>query len=137
MNEAITTASPRTLRDFGLVMAGMIAGLFGLLLPLLKSRSLPLTPWLIALVFASFALIYPRGLSLVYRWWMKLGHILGAINSRIILSVLFWGIVTPLSLLFKLARRDTLKLRDRDPNTPTYRIPSAEHTPKQGMEKPF
>ncbi len=133
----MVTTSEKTLREFGLVMAGMIAGIFGLLFPLLKSRSVPLTPWLIALLFAILAFAWPRGLSLIYRCWMKLGHVLGWINSRIILTLLFWGIVTPLSLLFRLVGRDILKLDYRDPKAPSYRVPATGTNPKQGMERPF
>lgn len=136
MSEA-TAASPKTLRDFGLVMAAMIAGIFGVLFPLLKSRSLPVTPWIIALLFAVLALAWPRALALVHRFWMKLGHVLGWINSRIILALLFWGVVTPLSLLFKLVRRDILKLEYRDPKATSYRVPVNPANPKQGMERPF
>ena len=125
------------LRRFGLLMAAMIAGIFGLLFPLLKSRSLPLVPWIIALLFAVLALAIPHSLGLTYRLWMKLGHVLGWINSRIILTLLFWGVVTPLSLLFKLVRRDILKLDYRDPRATSYRVPVHGTDPKQGMERPF
>ena len=125
------------LRNFGLLMAAMIAGIFGLLLPLLKGRSLPLTPWLIALLFAVLALAIPQSLGLTYRLWMKLGRALGWINSRIILTLLFWGVVTPLSLLFKLVRRDILKLHYRDPRATSYRVPVRGTDPKEGMERPF
>ena len=129
--------SRRTLRDFGLLMGGAIAAIFGLLLPLLKQRSISLIPWAIALVFAAVALLRPMSLSLVHRYWMKFGAILGAINSRIILTIVFALAFTPLALLFKLLRRDVLRLK-ADPNASTYRIPATNAVPpKSGMEKPF
>jgi len=137
MSHAATAIPPRTLRRFGLLMAAMIAGIFGLLFPLLKNRSLPPMPWALALLFAIFALVSPPSLALTYRLWMKLGHVLGWINSRIILTLLFWVVVTPLSLLFRLLRRDILKLDFRDPKAASYRVPVRGTDPKQGMERPF
>jgi len=129
----LSSTETRT-RDFGYLMAGIIAGLFGLLLPLLKQRPIPLAPWLIAVIFAAFALASPKQLGLAYRIWMKLGHILGAINSRIIIGTIFWAVITPLSMFFRLIRRDVLKLRYKDPGAATYRIPAG---PKTNMERPF
>src|SRR5229473_5947268 len=110
----IVTTPPipaKTLREFGLLMAGMVAGIFGVLLPLLKKRAVPLTPWAIALVFAFLALARPTMLSLVYRGWMRFGAILGAINSRIILTAMFWIFITPLALIAKTVGRDILHLK--------------------------
>ena len=48
---------------------------------------------------------------------------------------LFWGVVTPLSLLFKLVRRDILKLDYRDPKATSYRVPVSGTNPKHGMKR--
>ena len=133
----MSSTETRTLRDFGLLMGGVIGGLFGLVIPLLKQRAIPWAPWLIALIFAAFALASPRQLGLAYRIWMKFGHILGAINSRIIIGIVFWVIVTPLSFFFRIIRRDVLKLRYKDPAAPSYRVAPAATDPKTGMERPF
>src|SRR6185295_19105495 len=119
--ENVTTppVSAKVLREFGLLMAGVIAGVFGVLVPLLKKRAIPLTPWIIALVFAILALAWPAALSLVYKYWMKFGALLGAINSRIILTIMFWIFITPLALLFKAFGRDILRLKDNGPEETT------------------
>lgn len=43
--------------------------------------------------------------------WFGLSVILGAISSRIMLTVVFFGVVLPVGLWRKLARRDPLQLR--------------------------
>jgi len=137
--EHVTTppVSAKVLREFGLLMAGVIAGVFGLLVPLLKKRAIPLTPWIIALVFAILALAWPAALSLVYKYWMKFGALLGAINSRIILTIMFWIFITPLALLCRAVGRDILRLKDNGPEETTYRITVATPTDPKRMERPF
>src|SRR5437763_592215 len=137
-NAATPQIAAKTLREFGLLMAGMIAGIFGVLMPLLKKRAVPLTPWAIALVFAILALARPATLSLVYRGWMRFGALLGAINSRIILTIMFWVFITPLALLCRAFGRDILHRNDNGPEATTYRVAiGMASDPKRGMEKPF
>jgi hypothetical protein len=45
--------------------------------------------------FEAFAVFFAK-------WWMKLGKFLGDVNSRIILSIFFLFILTPVALLKKL-----------------------------------
>lgn len=43
--------------------------------------------------------------------WFGLSHLLGTIMSRILLSVVFYAIVTPVGLLRRMAGKDSLKIR--------------------------
>ena len=98
----------KELREFGFLTGGIIAGLFGLILPLIKGHSLPMIPWIIAIVLAGLSLFVPKSLDPVYRVWMKIGLALGCVNSRIILSIVFFIILTPMALIMKLLKRDTM-----------------------------
>jgi hypothetical protein len=125
----------KELREFGLLTGGIIAGLFGLILPLIRGHSLPLIPWIIAVVLAGLAIILPKSLDPIYRVWMKIGLALGWVNSRIILSIVFFIILTPMALIMKLLKRDTM-IRKFDFQVETYRI-SSKINPSSGMEKPY
>lgn len=46
--------------------------------------------------------IAPRALRPIYQVWMRLGHLLGWINTRVILAVLFFFVVTPIGLALRL-----------------------------------
>ncbi len=56
-----------------------------------------------------------------HRAWMGLAHVLGWVNSRILLSLVFYCIVTPIALLQRLIGRDALRRR-RAPSE-SYWIP--------------
>jgi hypothetical protein len=125
----------KELREFGLLTGGIIGGLFGLILPLIQGHSLPIIPWIIAIILVGLAIILPNSLDPFYQVWMKIGFALGWLNSRIILSIVFFIIVTPMALIMKLLKRDTMA-RKFDFQVETYRI-SSKIYPSTGMEKPY
>lgn len=59
-----------------------------------------------ALVFA--ALTMPRVLAHPSRWWWRLVHMLGYVNSRVVLTLFYVGLLVPVSLLFRALGRDPL-----------------------------
>lgn len=57
-----------------------------------------------------------------FHWaWMKLAAGLGYVNSRIILSIMYYGVLTPIGFVMLLAGRDPL--RRRGPGQDSYWIP--------------
>jgi saxitoxin biosynthesis operon SxtJ-like protein len=96
-------------RSFGLVFAGFFA-----LLTLHNwwraGRAWPIYLALAA-VFLAAALLRPHLLHGLNRAWTKLGSILGAIMTPIVMGLLFFLVVTPIGLLMRLARKDALRLR--------------------------
>jgi len=125
------------MRDFGLLMAAVIGGVFGLLIPYWKRGEISAMPLVIAAVFAFLGLVLPGVLKPIFRVWMIIGNVLGAINSRIILGVVFFIVLTPVALLMKIFNRDALRL-SRDENTKSYRVSRRMVVdPKIGMERPY
>ena len=130
-----TNPDKQELRKFGLVFAGMFILIFGLLLPWIWDKSSPMWPWIVAAVFVATALLVPMVLGPVYRLWMKIGHVLGWINTRIILGIMFFLMFAPVALLLRLLRKDMLRQR-LDTAATTYRIAS-EELPRDRMERPY
>ncbi len=128
-------AGAKTLRQFGLTMAGALALMFGLVLPWLFGYAWPVWPWVAAVGFSALGIAAPRWLAPVYRAWMKFALVLGSINSRILLGLVFVIAFVPLALLFRLTGRDVLA-RSFDPAAPTYRV-VAKIRRKEDMERPF
>lgn len=52
-----------------------------------------------------------RFLKAIYRAWMKFAHALGLVNTRIILSIVYFLIFTPLALIFRLIGKDAMERR--------------------------
>ena len=132
---ANTTPDKQELRKFGLIFAGMFMLIFGLLLPWIWDKPTPTWPWIVAAVFIAAALAVPMMLGPVYRLWMKIGHVLGWINTRIILGIVFFFMFVPVSLALRILGKDALKQR-LDASATTYRIAS-EHLPRDRMERPY
>ena len=62
----------------------------------------------IAVLFVASALVSPGSLSFVYRWWMRFAEALGWINTRVLLVIIFYLVVTPIGLVMRLFRRSPL-----------------------------
>ncbi|MEL7533052.1 MAG: SxtJ family membrane protein [Bacteroidota bacterium] len=57
------------------------------------------------------ALLSPRWAKWIHQGWMKLAEGLGWINSRILLGIIFYLLLTPIALMVRLFRKDPLQLR--------------------------
>ena len=134
---ASTTATPdrQELRKFGFVFATGLVLIFGLFFPWVLEKPSPYWPWIVAAVFAGSALILPQILKPVFLLWMKIGHVLGWINTRIILGVVFFIIFAPVALFMRLFGKDPMHRR-LDETASTYRI-NSEKLPRERMERPF
>jgi len=135
MKIEIPVLDAKGLRKFGLVTGAIIVGLFALFFPWALDVNMPLWPWILALLLWLPALLIPSALQPVYRIWMKIGHALGWVNSRIILGILFYAIVLPMGLVMRLLGKDPMG-RKLDLSAPSYRTKS-ESAPKDQLEKPF
>jgi len=130
-----TNPDKQELRKFGLVFATAMVLIFGLFFPWLLDRPWPTWPWIVAAVFVVPALLFPQVLKPVFQVWMKIGHALGWINSRIILGILFFLMFAPVALVLRLLGKDMLKQR-LDASATSYRIAS-EQLPRDRMERPY
>jgi hypothetical protein len=123
------------LRRFGLITGGLIATLFGLVLPWLAEARLPVWPWVIAAVLAVWALANPKSLRPVYRGWMRFGQLANRIVTPILLSVIYLTLFTPIGLTMRLFGQDPMR-RALDRNASSYREASPS-VPPRSMERPF
>lgn len=107
-------------REFGFIVGGVFL-LIGCW-PMLFNNAHP--RWW-SLMFGAIlvlgALLVPTALGPMYRAWMFLGHVLGWINTRLLLGIIFYGLVTPMGLIMRLMSKDPMRRR-LDPTAQTYRI---------------
>lgn len=81
--------------------------------------------------FALLGLIVPILLKPIYKVWMSFAVVMGFIMTRLILTVLYFGMFTPIALLTKLLGKDLLEER-WDKNAATYWVkrPATKFDPK-------
>ena len=135
MNKQILQPSKKELREFGLVTGAIITVFFGFLLPWLFDHELPFWLWIVAGVLWIWALLLPVSLMPVYRGWMTFGSVMGWINTRIILGIMFYIMFVPVGLIMRLMGNDPMA-RKIDKFQTTYRVTPA-HPKKDHVERPY
>lgn len=75
--------------------------------------------WGVAILNFVTTVTYPEAIKPIYRAALFIAHILGWINSRLLLGLIFYLLFTPISLLMKIFGKDLLD-RKIDKNAPTY-----------------
>src|SRR5213594_699972 len=95
------------LRRFGLTVGGVFLAL-GVLSRLRGHDVAPLVLWSVGVLLVAPGLVAPRVLAPVQRVWMGAATLLGEVNSRIILTVLFYLVIAPIGLVFRHLVRDPL-----------------------------
>jgi hypothetical protein len=98
----------KELRQFGLLVGGIfiVIGLWPLVF-----RDEPLRLWAIVPggLLIMLGSILPHVLAPVHKGWMWVGHILGWINTRILLGVVFYGLITPIGIVFRMMGKDSMR----------------------------
>ncbi|PYV44932.1 MAG: sxtJ [Acidobacteria bacterium] len=110
----------KQLRSFGLLVGGVFV-LIGLWPVVFRGQTLRGWALLAAGLLVLPAVVLPKTLKPIYRVWMAAGHVLGWINTRIILSVVFYIVFTPSGLIMRLFGKDPMR-RGSEPAADTYRV---------------
>jgi hypothetical protein len=76
---------------------------------------------LVGALFGVAGIVIPSSLRHLHRIWMKIGYLLGWINSRIILSAIFYGMLTPIRVIMKIVGYDPMHRRFEQ-TADTYRV---------------
>ena len=92
---------------------------------------------LVAIVVGAVGLLSDF-LSAKVAWlWFKLAELLGRVNGFILLSLLFFVLLTPLAWLMKLFKKDNLKLRKRDSTNASYYTERNHDYSAKDIENPW
>lgn len=67
----------------------------------------------VALALLVAGLFVPAAARRFHAFWMRIAAVLGHVNSRVLLTLMYYGVFTPYSLASRLARRDPLRRRGR------------------------
>lgn len=99
----------KDLKSFGVII-GIILSLFGLFL-FYKQIDYFIYFVSVGLTFLSLGLIAPKILKPIYKVWMTFAVIIGWIMTRLILSVLFYSVITGIAILTRIIGKDFLNLK--------------------------
>jgi hypothetical protein len=91
----------------------------------------------VAIVLLLLNMIWPLVYKHVARLWLGLSHLLGTVVSKIVLTLIFFVLVTPIGLIRRLAGDDSLKLKFwKKDGASVFRI--REHTyTKEDIQTPY
>ena len=124
----------KQLRSFGLIVTGIFA-VIAFWPPLFHGENARIWALMVSALFAVTALALPASLRPIYTVWMRVGSVLGWVNTRIILSLGFYGVFTPMGTVMRLLGKDPLR-RKFDPDVTTYRVLRSPR-PGSHMQKQF
>ena len=110
----------RDLRQFGLLVGGVFA-VIGLWPVVFRSESPRLWATTLGILLIVLGAIAPQSLKQAHKGWMKVGHVLGSINTKIILGIIYYLLITPMGLVMRLMGKDPMH-RALAQDTDTYRI---------------
>ena len=109
--------SKKQLREFGLLIGFGIPILIGYLIPLIFGHQFRTWTLWIGVPGLLIGLIAPRLLYYPYKVWMALGHVLGWINSHIILGLVFILVLQPIAFIMRLTGYDPLRSKRKGEKT--------------------
>ena len=96
-------------RSFGLLFF-VVFFLIGIW-PLFKENDYRLWSLIISIIFLILGLLNSKLLKPLNNLWIKFGEILGKIIAPIIMMIVFFIVLTPLSFIVKLFIKDLLKIK--------------------------
>ena len=103
-------------KSFGLVffVLFMIIALW----PLLNDGNIRIWSIIVSIIFLILGLFNSKILTPFNKLWMRLGILLGAIVSPIVMGIVYFAVITPIGLIMKLFGKDVLNLKiDKNKNT--------------------
>ena len=104
-----SSLTQKQLREFGLLIGVGFPVIIGWILPLITGHLFRSWSLWIGIPIFLLAILKPRLLFYPYKTWMFIGLVLGWINSRIILGLVFILVLQPISLIMKIFGYDPLR----------------------------
>ena len=118
--------SKKQLREFSYLFGFGIPLIFGYLLPLIFGHGTRPFTLLIGLPVLIIGIVCPKKLNFLFKTWMFIGHTLGWVNSKIILSLVFIIVLQPISIIMKCTGYDPLRIKKK--NVESYKLARKNYT---------
>ncbi len=102
-------------KSFGIVF--FIVFLIFSIYPIFNSGDLRIWSLIISIIFLILGLLNSSILSPLNKLWFKFGILLGSIISPIVMGIVFFGVVTPTSIIMKIFSKNLLGLKKNNKKT--------------------
>ena len=104
----INSISIKNLKQFGFLISFGIPFFIGWLFPFIEGHNFKLWTLFVGIPFLIITYLNPKLLKIPYKAWMKIGEILGWVNSKIIMGGIFIFILFPISIIMRATGYDPL-----------------------------
>lgn len=102
-------------RNFGIVF--FLVFLLIALYPIINNQDIRIWALIIASIFFILGVLNSNLLKPLNKVWFKFGLLLGKFIAPIIMSIIFFLVVTPIGLIMRLLKKDLLNLKYNKNNT--------------------
>jgi uncharacterized membrane protein len=128
-------STKKDLRNFGLVVGGVLIAIGAFLF----WRERPAHPYFLIIggVLAGTGLILPGILKPFQKVWMGFAVVMGFFMTRVILTVLFFLILTPLGIVARLTGKQFLELKPDKTKESYWNIREIKPLDKKDYERQF
>ena len=106
MNEKIKISSNKSFGTVFFIVFFIIS-----IFPLFKDGNIRIWSLIVAIIFLILGLVNSKILTPFNKIWFRFGILLGSLVSPIVMSVVFFIVVTPISLMMKLSNKNLLGLK--------------------------
>ena len=79
--------------------------------PIMSLSSVKIWSLVLAFILLTISFVKPSLLKPLNYYWIKLGELLGKLISPIVMALIFFVIVTPISFIVRIIGKDLLKLK--------------------------
>tara|TARA_B100000073_G_C23635249_1_gene534287 strand:- start:642 stop:1040 length:399 start_codon:yes stop_codon:yes gene_type:complete len=101
--------SIKELREFGIVIGFIFPLIIGWIIPSLSGHLFGYWTLYPGIILILLGILRPEFLFVPYKLWMKLGDLLGWINSRIILGIVYFFVLIPIAFFMRNFGYDPLR----------------------------
>ena len=102
-------------KSFGIVF--FIVFLIIAIWPLLNGYEIRYWSLIISIVFLILGILNSKILTPLNKIWFKIGILLGNVIAPIVMSIIFFLVVTPTSIIMKILKKDLLNLKKNNKNS--------------------
>ena len=82
-------------------------------------------------------MIVPQAFRWVAVFWLGLSHLIGTVVSRVLLSIVFFVVVTPIGVLRRLLGHDSMRLRGFKSSTESVMVRRNHAFVARDLERPY